>query len=351
MKRILFFLLVLAVITGFSINHVRLQPRADSTPLFMASAHSGAALMPQSAYVLQSAYVPQSAYAINVPKALPPSLRDTDIDGNLRVDADGNLVIDRDLRDVFDYFLSSTGEESLIQIQARLRALLQQLPDPASAQGLSILENYLAFLTALEAMPTPDAFMTDADRAQMSTAAIRERKQAERTLRDQYLDPTVIDAFFGGEDAFDDYMLARMDILGDKRIDSAEKSQRIDALMQQLPSELQEQIQITQRQDVELRLAQSMTDSQSMTAIERQQQREQLLGEEAAVRLLKLDAQWAHWDARIADFLQQRSDLLHNAQLAPEDRVVALDGLRSQLFSSTDLTRVQALERIHDDSH
>src|SRR5690606_35982898 len=75
---------------------------------------------------------------------MPASLRGTEVDGVFQVDQAGNLLITEDLRRIFDYFLSSIGEESVQQSIARLRAYIgSQLEEPAASQALAILNQYL----------------------------------------------------------------------------------------------------------------------------------------------------------------------------------------------------------------
>ena len=89
-------------------------------------------------------------------------------------------------------------------------------------------------------------------------------------------------------------------------------------------------------------------EQQNWSSAELQQQREKLLGADAAERLAQLDQERARWNEQLQSYLQQRSTLQHNANLAPGDRASALTDLRSQFFSDTDLPRIIALEHLHD---
>lgn len=91
---------------------------------------------------------------------LPPSLHDTEVDGGFELDADGNLIITNRIRQLFDYFLSTQGEEPLPTIVQRLRAYIHNtLSGDAAAEAEQLLENYIGYLddvAALDAPITPD---------------------------------------------------------------------------------------------------------------------------------------------------------------------------------------------------
>lgn len=76
--------------------------------------------------------------------------------------------------------------------------------------------------------------------------------------------------------------------------------------------------------------------------------RVELVGEEAANRLAKLDSQRAQFDKRMKDYLAKR-DAINNKPSNESDKQQSIDSLRSQTFSETEIRRVEALERIHDD--
>lgn len=278
---------------------------------------------------------------------LPQSLRDTDIDGELRVDAEGNLVVDRRVRDLFDYFLTTTGEESLPQIRRRLLALILQLPEPAATQGNRLLENYLAFLHALESVPAPTKAPTEAPTdPTLDVELLRERKQAERTLRSHYLEPKASEAFFGQEDAYDDYALAHIEIMQSPNLDAAGKALQLEQLLSQQPDDVQTQIQLTQQQRLAMQLAKPAPGG-PVNANAWQQKREQALEADVAARLQQLDQQRSQWSARFDDYLLQRSTLAANLQLDTADRQIAIEALRDQLFSAIERPRVVALEHLN----
>jgi lipase chaperone LimK len=279
-------------------------------------------------------------------ESLPRSLQGTDVDGELEVDAAGHLKITNGIRHVFDYFLSAVGEEPLDTVLARLRAYIRhKLPPVAAAEAEHILDGYIAYKRGLEniqqAQPGANGSI-DID-------AVRRQMEQVQALRTQYLSADVIAAFFGDEDAYDRYTLARLSLMQDKSLSATARAQQLAALQQQLPASLQASLQtINQYQNLEALTADWKKRGGSPQEL--RQIRESLVGPAAADRLEALDAQRSAWDQRMNSWLSQRAAILGNDSLSLDDRQRQVDDLRKSLFNDTEAVRVQALERIHDSS-
>ncbi|HNP02254.1 MAG TPA: lipase secretion chaperone, partial [Agitococcus sp.] len=168
---------------------------------------------------------------------MPKSLSDTEVDGALEVDKNGNLIISQSIRQTFDYFLSAIGEEDLATIIARIRAYIRhKLADhpQAAKQAEQILDSYLAYRDALGRIA-----QIQGDPAK-NMAAIRQQKEQIAALRTQYMSREVIDAFFGDEDAYDRYTMARIEVMQDKSLSATEKAKRTAELLNTLPPHLKE---------------------------------------------------------------------------------------------------------------
>lgn len=277
-------------------------------------------------------------------EALPRSLRDTEVDGELKVDGQRHLRITRGVRNVFDYFLSARGEESPDTLLKRVRAYIRhKLPAVAAAEAERILDGYLAYqqgLAALPGLPPPG-------NGQIDIAAVRQQMQQVQALRLQFLAPDVIAAFFGDDDAYDDYTLARLDILQNSQLTPQARAQQLAAAEAQLPDALRESIKVTTRvQNLEA-LTQDWQKRGGSPA-ELRQIREQLVGAEATGRLETLDQQRATWDQRMSAWYGERAALLGNRSLGEADRQAQLDTLRAQRFTADERQRVESLEHLHD---
>lgn len=277
-------------------------------------------------------------------EGLPASLRDTEVDGELEVDANGRLKITNGIRRVFEYFLSATGEEPLDSLLARIRAYIRhKLPAGPAAEAEKILDGYIAYKRGLESIQqavTPGS-------QQIDIGAVRQQMQDVRALRTRYLSQEVITAFFGDEDAYDRYTLARFDIMQNKQLSASARAQQLAELERQLPPALQESLSaISQYQNL-----QALTDDwskRSGSPAELRQIRENLVGPEATDRLENLDKERAQWNQRMNAWLAERASLLSNAGLGEQDRQSQVDASREQRFKSDEILRVQSLERMHD---
>ncbi len=141
------------------------------------------------------------------------SLRGTDIDGQLAADANGQLVVNQSTRDFFDYFLNAIGDSSAEEALARIRALARKsLPPAAADQAMALLDRYLdykrqAVILGNRALD-PDRQADPDYQIQMFHQALQDLKR----LRSEVFSPATHQAFFGPEEAYDDYTLASIDI-------------------------------------------------------------------------------------------------------------------------------------------
>ncbi|MFP5429784.1 MAG: lipase secretion chaperone [Gammaproteobacteria bacterium] len=277
-------------------------------------------------------------------ESMPASLRDTEVDGELEVDAAGRLKITNGIRRMFDYFLSATGEESLETILARIRAYIRlKLPSGPAAEAERLLDAYIAYKKGLDGIQQ----VAPPSSGQMDLQAVRYQMQQVSALRTRYFSPEVITAFFGDEDAYDQYTLSRLDILQNRQLTPAVRAEQLAALEQQLPPALQESMKaINQYQNL-----QALTEDwqkRSGSPAELRQIRENLVGAEAADRLENLDRERTQWSQRINAWLVERSAILSNAALGQQDREAQVVATRQQRFDATEILRVESLERMHD---
>lgn len=277
-------------------------------------------------------------------EALPASLAGTAVDGEFEVDAAGHLKITASIRRIFEYFLSTIGEEKLETIQARLKAYIRhKLQDPAASEAEQLLSSYLAYKSALKDLPQAGG----SAEATLDPQALRQQKQQVQSLRQQYFTPEVITAFFGDEDLYDRYTLDRLDILQDKSLTAVQRAQRLAALEAQLPPQVQEALgAITKVQSLEALTAD--WKQRGGTPAELRQIRERLVGPEAADRLEALDAENAAWDQRMSAWYAERAAILGNRSLSETDRQRQVEQARNARFEAGERVRVESLERMKD---
>lgn len=276
-------------------------------------------------------------------EGLPPSLQGTEVDGELEVDAQGRLRITGGIRRVFDYFLSAVGEEPLETILKRIRAYLRhKLPAGAAADAERLLDSYIGYKRALDAMP-----QVQATPGQLDLPALRRQMQQLQSLRTQFFTPEVVTAFFGDEDTYDRYTLERLDLMQDKSLTPQQRAERLAALEQQLPEALRESIRvINQVQNLDA-LTQDWK-RRGGSAAELRGIRETLVGPEATDRLEALDRENAQWDQRMSAWHAERATILGNKALSEQDRQRQVEEARRSRFSDAERLRVESLELMHD---
>lgn len=276
---------------------------------------------------------PPSAPARLTPAAQEPtSLRGTQVDGELLVDARGNLVLTSQVRHLFDYFLSLIGEESGLQARQRIRDhLTAQLDEPARGQALELLETYLDYqyqLVDLEARFAVAEHLED----------LLAREQAVQQLRARLFSREAHEAFFAGEEIYNNFTLERLTIQQDPSLSDREKGLAIEALRENLPEEMQQllvpQIHNDLREQT-LALRAAGADEGRI-----RQLRMGMLGPEATERLEELDRSRAEWRERVAAFQQERERILSQPGLAESDRRAAVNALLEEQFTANERLRL-----------
>ncbi len=268
---------------------------------------------------------------------LPASLDGTTVDGHLRVDADGNLLVTVGVRHVFDYFLSTIGEENLEQIKGRIALYIaENLPHEAALQAWGILHRYLGYKRSLVGMqhPKPDGSVADL------RSAMRRRNEA----RVSWLGEATSQAFFGPEEAYDRYTLNRMEVMRNDALSEQERQKKLANLRANLPPQISQMIRKTMGPVHAAQHVETMRQ-QGATPAEIREYRAQRFGPEAAQRLAELDKRRAKWQSRYQAYRQQRQSITR-AGLSQQDQQAQIKALRSRLFSQDELTRVEALDRI-----
>lgn len=259
------------------------------------------------------------------------TFRGATVDGYLRTDHRGQLVIDIQLRHWMDFYLSAQGEVPLDDLLLTMRAQIRGLPEPGRSQAENILDEYLGYLAAL----------ADYDREAQKRVGesgldeLSARVAWQQRLRREWLEPSVVEAFFQADEVMDNYTLARHQL----RAQGADEAQLAE-LNSSLPQELQ-QMREQSQQVLTLQQQEQKLRQQGSSAADIQQWREQQYGKEAAERLAKADQQQQHWQQRLHDYQQYRDSLALQG-LANQDRELLLKTYRSRHFSEAEQKRLNA---------
>lgn len=280
-----------------------------------------------------------------VQDTLPRSLQGTETDGALRWDDEGHLVVNRGLRDCFDYFLAALGEEELPQLLLRLQAYLRsQLPEPAASEAIAMLERYVTLGEALSQLSGAESEWEWTD-----ASAWHNRMSEIRALRGRFLSPQAIDAFFGEDDAYDQYTLDQLAVMQNERLSPQERAALLADLEYQLTPQVQDALQRAQQPSTLAALTRELRaqggDADAVFSLRSEQ-----VGVAAAERLQQLDDSRRQWQEKLQAWLEERDELLQMDSLDPVTRTQQLDSRREQVFLPEEWIRVQALERVHDQS-
>ncbi|RZI86738.1 MAG: lipase chaperone [Rubrivivax sp.] len=271
---------------------------------------------------------------------LPPSLNGTEIDCPLEVDNMGKLVLNMGVRRCFDYFFSALGEKSEGQLIIDLRQYLAaKLPDTAQPYALTLLDKYLGYRHA----QVPQALQTTSK----SVDSLQTSLEALKILRLKYFTPIEAHAFFGSEEAYDQYHIGVMRIANDASLSKVQKENRIAALTAQLPPSLVKNMNASQQYDALQKKTEELR-SRGGSAQELFAMRAALVGTEAAERLAKLDSENADWHQRLDNYLNARMQIKAKTP-GISDQQQAIIALRNQTFSTAEeRIRAQTYESMRD---
>lgn len=270
---------------------------------------------------------------------LPSSLQGTSHGVALAVHQD-NLVITSSLKDLFDYYLSSSGEETFEQISRRVELdLSSQLTGLALTQALAIWQDYIAYKTAL--VEFDQQYSTNARTLEkyQHLQFLQQRQLSLIALQDQIFSELIAQILFSFDRQLDHHTLEKSRILVSDLPDEA-KQQSLINLNAQLPLEITVSMERNEQQGRLLKI----DETDGLTSEQKYNLRAQQVGEAAANRLQKLDTIRQLWQRRINDFIIQKRQLFA-AELAVEDYRLGLEALYQQYFTPEEQLRAKALTR------
>lgn len=277
------------------------------------------------------------APAVSVPEQLPASLVGTSVpDGWNQVDSVGDLIPTPALRQLFEYYLSALGEESLEQLVARIEQTLLALREPARTQALDTLRAYLDYKLAISDLEAGYGGGTELDAVQM-----QQRMQEIQALRRTWLDSTTADVFFAHDEAIDRFQIEKLRISRDPSLTADQREVALAQAEDALPDPLRQARRETRRFTDYEKARQELADDPEAL----QNWRREAFGIETARRLEVLEQEQANWNQRWQTYSAQRQNLLTSGLAGPELKQAIAD-LRDQHFTDTERVRAQALDSI-----
>lgn len=334
----LFFSLVVIIAAVGSVWLIGADPEGVANP-----ADSVSVTPPQVPLAVQEASGAASsdlvgrASSVNTPEQLPASLSGTSVpEGWARTDRLGNLIPTPHLRQLFEYFLSALGEESLQQLVVRIETALSVLDEPARSQALATLGNYLEYKLAVSDLEQSYGEVSGLGAGEM------QRRMAEiQALRRTWLDADTAEAFFADDEAVDRFQIEKLRITSDDSLTDEQKTEALRQAESDLPEPLRKAREATRRFADYEQVRQELADDPRALAA----WRKEAFGEAAADRLARLDEEQKAWDRRWEAYANERDRLLSSGLAEPE-RQEALARLRASHFNETERIRAEALDSI-----
>ncbi|TRX74932.1 lipase secretion chaperone [Pseudomonas mangiferae] len=332
-------LLLLPLVFGISLVVPLNLPSADAPNLARRAPPSiQKTPAPEASTPPRGEPVAASTPAKTATSALPRSFDGTEVDGHFRVDAAGNLVIGEEIRHLFDYFLSTLGEEPLARSLTRLRAYIAaQLGAPARDQALALLNQYLDYKRELVRLEQDWPQRPDLD-------TLRQRETAVHALRARLFSAETHQAFFADEEAYNGFTLERLAIRQAPGLDDAAKAAAIDRLRDALPENLRDVV-LTQLHS-ELQAETDRLRAEGASAESVRQARLQIVGAEATQRLESLDHQRAAWQGRLQQYQQEKRAIQTTRGLSEADKQAAIQRLAEERFDTRERLRLDAAEEL-----
>jgi lipase chaperone LimK len=278
---------------------------------------------------------------------LPRSLIDTRVDGDLAIDADGRLIISLDIMQMFDYFLSAAGEEPMETIIGRIEEHIREMvPPDAAKEALNILNSYLLYKQGLYALENQYPVHTfDGNLTAPNIVQIKDVLEQRREIRRRYMQPEVVDAFFGEEEMYEQFTMGRLEIQTNNDLTTDEKVTAIEQLEQEFPDDITEDSRKAAEYQAMIREI-DILKKQGGNAEEIYELRQNVFGEDAADRLVRLDEKRAIWQSRIDTYVKSRQEVMNAPELSEEEKQQHSEELRQKSFTDRELVRVDAILRI-----
>ncbi|EGR3375008.1 lipase secretion chaperone [Vibrio parahaemolyticus] len=234
-------------------------------------------------------------------------------------------------KDFFEYSLSGLGEHSLEEIQENIEESISQ--QNSLGIDVELFQTYLAYKRALSKLE----LLEDTT---LSLNQLQRLNEAILNLQLEYFNDQQISQLFDEENRLRQLAIEKLAI---KTYEQDSDSQQL--LLNQALSEQPEYIQQSERNNA---LTRQLDQTTLLSSQDKYLARVELVGEEGAQRLQKLDEQRATFEIELTNYLEKRADILDDEFLGREQKQLEIANLRKQSFETTQWRRIEALERIHD---
>ena len=211
------------------------------------------------------------------------SQQDIQINCQLKIDGSNRLIVNEATKNCFEFFITQYGEKDIQQIKTDFITYAKtNYKEPVLTQLIDLWTRYMQYREQLGNLEKPNI---DEEKAGYYKAIFDNMKN----LRKKFFSDYEVEGLFGVEDTYNDYTIARMELLDNKKLTEAEKAQKLQELFKDLPEDWKENLkQLSQLED--LRKLTAEIKARGGSAEELRQMRTNLVGPEATQRLETLDA-------------------------------------------------------------
>ncbi len=328
-------LIIFAVLIFIAVIALVYWLKPDSTPSSDASSATE-----QSIHQLESSAVAAQAKT-GAATFASASQQDIQINCQLKMDASNRLIVNEATKNCFEFFITQYGEKEIQQIKTDFVTYANaSYTDPLLSQLTDLWSRYMQYREQMGSIEAPN---TDKEQVSYYKAIFSNMKN----LRKKFFSDYEIEGLFGIEDVYNDYTLARMSVMEDKKLSEAEKAKKLQDLFEDLPEDWKENLkQLSQLED--LRKLTSEIKARGGSSDEIRQMRMNLVGPEATQRLETLDGQRSDWKNRVDGYLQSRDGIL-KSNMNDSAKQAAIQQLRNQQFNNQqEQLRLETFETIHD---
>ena len=269
------------------------------------------------------------------------SQQDIQINCQLKIDGSNRLIVNEATKNCFEFFITQYGEKDIQQIKTDFITYAKtNYKEPVLTQLIDLWTRYMQYREQLGNLEKPNI---DEEKAGYYKAIFDNMKN----LRKKFFSDYEVEGLFGVEDTYNDYTIARMELLDNKKLTEAEKAQKLQELFKDLPEDWKENLkQLSQLED--LRKLTAEIKARGGSAEELRQMRTNLVGPEATQRLETLDADRSQWKGRVGSYLTERDSIV-KSNMSDSAKQSAIQQLRSKNFSNPqEQLRIETFEKIHD---
>jgi len=285
----------------------------------------------------QYAYLSAEKYeAASIFGKQPANMSGVDLQ-KLYFDAEGNLIVTDNLMQLIEHFMLASKEEGLDQAIARIKEYIElTLPSPAAAQAIAITDQYINYKNRADEEEPINSYELDVDVLvqQMESSLVQRKKLRRETLAGE-----VVEAFFGDEERYDDFSLARAKASTNENLTYEERDALIAQAELTLPLKSQKRMRYV-REEKNLKRHVKILKSEEGKQSEVYQLRKDFYGKQTADRISYYEDDSDQWASRVTQFNQDQINILQQDSLSKHQKEDQIAGLKASMFSEKEMVKL-----------